>query len=418
MNEVEKELLRKAAKYKNSIELYADLYKNCKMEDFQELPLLHKKDLIEDQKKYPPFGSGVHGCINQIKRVHRTSGTSNMPLLLALTQNDIKNVIETGKLAFLMAGLEENDIVINCMNYCMWMGGFMDHQSLESTGAAVIPYGVGNTDNLIQIIMQIPHVCIHATPSYLGNLEKAAKEKYGINPSELHIKKGFFGGEGGLDDQGFRNKLEKKWGMDIYNANYGMSEVMSIIASEGKEKDGLHFIAGKTLYPELYCREEKKASNNFIKKGTVGELVLSNRCKEAQPLLRYATGDLIEVMDAENVESIQKFKFKVIGRSDDMLVVKGINFYPVVLRELISQYKECTGNYQVQVMEKGIIDYIRLIIELNDQYDQDTYERLRSTLKIEIRRKYFVSCDIRLTDHIDCQGNKLQLIKRVESFEQ
>lgn len=417
MNRIEEELLIKARKYKTSIKMYSDLYTQCKLEHFSELPLLFKKDLIEDQRLYPPFGSGVEGYLGKIKRIHRTSGTSNKPLLLALTENDIKNVIETGKRAFLMTGLTENDIVINCMNYCMWMGGFMDHQSLEATGAAIIPYGVGNTDNLIQIIQQIPQVCIHATPSYLGNLEKIAKEKYGMSPEQLQIKKGLFGGEGGLDDKNFRSRLEKKWGMDIYNANYGMSEVMSIIASEGKEKDGLCFIAGETLYPELFDREKQKTSNKFLKKGAVGELVLSNRCKESQPLLRYATGDLIEVIDAEEDEFIQHFKFKVIGRSDDMLVIKGINFYPVVLRQIISSYQEFTGNYQVQIKEKGIIDYIRLIVELSGQYDEKTCNLLGSSLRDAIRRKYFVSCDVKLISRIESQENKLQLVKRVTSFE-
>lgn len=417
MNKIEKELLKKAIQYGKTIEMYKELYAGYQYGEFRELPFLQKKDLIEDQKKYPPFGSGVNGYMKRIKRIHRTSGTSNTPLLLALTDNDIKHVIASGKKAFEMAGLSKADIVINCMNYCMWMGGFMDHQSLEAAGATVIPYGVGNTENLIQIMREIPDVCIHATPSYLGKIEKIAKEKYGILPIELHIKKGFFGGEGGLDDKSFRNKLEEKWGMDIYNANYGMSEVMSIIASEGKEKDGLHFIAGESLYPELYIKEGQTASNFFIKKGAVGELVLSNRCKESQPLLRYATGDVIEIIDIEAAETVLNFKFKVKGRSDDMLVVKGINFYPAAVHELISQHTEFTGNYQIQVMEKGIIDYVRLIVELNDSYEVNTCERLKNMLRDDIRRKYFVSCDIELTEQIDRQENKLQLVKKVERFE-
>jgi phenylacetate-CoA ligase len=417
VNEIEKELLRKAVEYSYTIEMYRMMYAGRRYDNFFELPFLRKKDLIEDQKKYPPFGSGVTNYINQVKRIHRTSGTADVPLLLALTDNDIKNVIATGKKAFIMAGISENDVVINCMNYCMWMGGFMDHQSLEATGAAVIPYGVGNTENLIQIIRSIPDVCIHATPSYLGTIERIAREKYGITPFDLHIKKGFFGGEGGLDDENYRNKLEEKWGMDIYNANYGMSEVMSIIASEGKEKDGLHFIAGEKLYPELYIKEKKIALNNFIRKGAVGELILSNRCKESQPLIRYATGDVIEILDAEENEEVLNFRFRVKGRSDDMLVVKGINFYPNAVQTLISEYAEFNGNFQIQVMGKGIIDYVRLIVELNDSYEANICEGLKNMLKNDIRRKYFVSCDIELTKQIERLGNKLQLVKRVEKFE-
>lgn len=415
MNSIEIELLEKAQKYKESIILYKDLYSMCEMKEFKEIPLLRKKDLIEDQKRFPPFGSGIGEYACRLKRIHRTTGTSDMPLLLALTQNDINNVIATGRKAFENVGVSKGDVVINCMNYCMWMGGFMDHQSLESTEATVIPYGVGNTENLIQLIKTIPNVCIHATPSYLGKIEKVAKEKFGLEPYELKIHKGFFGGEGGLADKSFRDKLEKRWGMEIYDANYGMSEVMSIIASEGQEKEGLHFIASETLYPELYV--DGKASNRNIKVGNVGELVLTHKCKETQPLMRYATGDIIEIINVEEMDVINKFTFKVVGRSDDMLVVKGINFYPASIRNIVSEYEELTGNYQIQVLEKGIVDYVKLLVEKNSTNNNVDYSELKRKLSIAIRKKYFVSCDVEFVDNLVKEENKLKLVKKVESFE-
>lgn len=417
MNYIEKELLQKANSYGDSIKLYQDLYKTGH-EEYHELPILRKKDLLQDQKLVPPFGSNLQVSIAALERVHRTSGISDTPLLLALTKKDIENVARTGRKAFELAGLGKDDIIINCMNYCMWMGGFMDHQSLAATGAAVIPYGVGNTENLIRLILSIPGVCIHSTPSYLGKIEQIAKEKFGLLPAELHIKKGLFGGEGGLSEKNFRKKLTEKWGMDVYDANYGMSEVMSIIASEDAAKDGLNFIAGDTVYPEIYLRDKQCAANSFIQKGTVGELVLSNRCKEAQPLIRYGTGDVIEIIDVnKNEDPVLEFKFRVVGRSDDMIVVKGINFYPAALRSLIASCALCTGVYQVQILKEPIIDKVRVIVELEHGDRESELSELRMKLQHEIKKKYFVTCNIVFTEQIKEEGNKLKLIERVDSFE-
>lgn len=416
MNSIEKEIANNARKYKETMKLYQKLYKDIDVADFYNIPILTKNDLIGDQKDNSPFGSIVEEDISKVRRVHRTSGTSEQPLMLALTQNDIDNIIDTGKKAFFLCGLTDEDIVINCMNYCMWMGGFMDHQSLEATGATIIPYGVGNTENLIQMIRMLPNVCIHATPSYLSKIEQVAKNKFDLEPADLHIKKGFFGGEGGLDNKNFRQKIENKWKMDIYNANYGMSEVMSIIASEGKEKNGLHFVAADTVYPELYIEEEENVSNENIRIGAIGKLVLSNRCKESQPLIRYDTGDIIEILDVRNEKPVQHFKFNVVGRADDMIVVKGINFYPAVIRNVIASYKELTGNYQVQILREGIIDYVRLVIECGD-VSKDVLKLIGKEISTVIRKKYFVSVDILFTEEIEKDDNKLKVIKKVEKFE-
>ncbi len=417
MNLAEQMLLKKAIEYKKRITLYQNKYKNIFLQNFQEIPLLRKSELIEDQKKNQPFGSFLNIGIDQVVRIHRTSGTTDKPLILALTQNDEECVVKTGRKAFKGTGVTNGDIIVNCMNYCMWMGGFMDHRSLEATGAAVIPYGVGHTENLIDLIRMMPNICIHSTPSYLSRIEKVAKEKYGINPDELGIKKGLFGGEGGLSDKEYREQLEKKWGMEIYDANYGMSEVMSIIAAEDQKKNGLKFAAQDILYPELYIKERNSVSNSNICGGEVGELVLSNCCKEAQPLIRYATGDIIKIIEAEDEEIKKDFKFIVLGRSDDMIVVKGINFYPNVLKNIIYKYTECTGNYQVKILNKNIVDYVRLIIELKNQLDPAHSEYLRKAISEEINLMYFVKCDVRFSTCLISGNNKLRMIERVKEFE-
>lgn len=412
MNTIEMKILNKAKEYYMISDLYKRKYKS-EPQNFSDIKILRKKDLIEDQERFPPFGSNVMVSFDKIARIHRTSGTSTKPLLLTLTKNDVDNVISTGGKSFRNVGLTKNDIVINCMNYCMWMGGFMDHQSLEDTGATVIPYGVGHTDNLVELLHSIGNVCIHSTPSYLSVIERVARENHQWEPKDLKIKKALLGGEGGASNSEYRKKIEDTFGMRIYDANYGMSEMMSIIASEHEGDDGLIFMAGETLYPELLVinNEKESVSNNNIVAGMIGELVLSNLDKQSQPLLRYSTGDVIEILDVDCDNPISKFRFRVIGRSDDMIVVKGINFYPASIRDIVSKCSISTGNYKIKIHNKVTIDNVKLMIEVKVNKTQTDMEEIKTKIINEIRRKYFVLCDVEFVEQLNTGNNKSSLIE-------
>lgn len=164
-------------------------------------------------------------------------------------------------------------------------------------------------------------------------------------------------------------------------------------------------------------KEEGIAGNSFIRKGMVGELVLSNCCKESQPLLRYTTGDVVEILEAEQEEIVQKFKFRVVGRSDDMLVVKGINFYPGVIRNIISKYTICTGNYQIQIPNTALIDKLKLVVETNVLDSEQAMNNYKNNISKEIRVKYFVSCEVEFTEQLEKESNKLKLVKKVTNLE-
>ena len=160
-------------KFKNNINIEKNI-----LDIFKGLPFTTKEELLQDQSTHPPFGSNLCIGVDQISRVHKTSGTTNKPLALALTINDIQNTVRNGAKCFKRAGLRSADTVIHCLNYNMWAGGYTDHQSLENTGAAVIPFGVGNTEKLIDAILWIKPTAIHCTPSYLSKIEYLLKTKY------------------------------------------------------------------------------------------------------------------------------------------------------------------------------------------------------------------------------------------------
>ncbi len=242
----ETELLELARQYEEKSPFYHNLYKGLGFERFTEIPFTTKRMLLDDQLRNPPFGSNVCVERQKVARLHRTSGTTMKPLTLVLTAKDVEQVILAGSCAFKTAGMDENDIVFNCMNYCMWMGGFMDHQSMEATGAAVVPYGVGNTENLIAMLLEIDSPCIHATPSILPYFAKSCMRSL-LSRLKVSVSKRFLWREAGLQDKGFRKKIEDEWQMRAINANYGLSEVISILGAECSCRDGLHFTAG------LFC---------------------------------------------------------------------------------------------------------------------------------------------------------------------
>ncbi len=387
--------------------MFQKLYNINDIKDFESIPFITKSTLLEDQKKNPPFGSNLVVEKKDLCRVHRTSGTTQRPLLLTLTKKDMEIVHTVGSKAFRIAGLAEDDIVFNCMNYSMWMGGFTDHLSLEKAGGCVVPYGVGNTENLISLLLEIDNPSLHCTPSYLNIIKKVLHEKFNKSPRELGLKKGFFGGEGGLQDKSFRDRIEEEWGLEAINANYGMSDVISILGSECKVKDNLHFVANEYLYIELINSELKKVP---FEVGAEGELVVTTLQKESQPLIRYRTSDVIKIISTDPCScGEESFRFKVVGRADDMITIKGINFYPDSLRDIISNYKSFSINYQIEVENKSPLETFTLILE---KVSEDYKSEIDSLLN-EINKKFYVKPNVKVLDKIQIEGNKIKSLKKV-----
>lgn len=404
----EKELLLIINNYIKKSDFYKEKFKKNIFYDFSSIPFLKKNEILEDQKMHPPYGNNLCCNKNDIIRLHRTSGTTNKPLLIALTKNDLDIVTDIGGKLFKLTGMNSSDTVFNCLNYNMWMGGFTDHLSMEKTGANVIPFGVGHTDSLIELMMNLDSSSIHCTPSYL----KIIKEKLSIlnlKPKDLKLKKGFFGAEGGLQNKKFRENIENNWGLEAFNANYGLSEVISMFGSECKNKNGLHFGALDVLYVELI---DSDLNNIEIKDGAKGELVVTHLKKESQPLIRYRTGDIIEIISLDNCScKFNGFKFKITGRVDDMLIINGVNFFPESIRDILSEYPELSGIYKIITTKKEPIEKIKLIVGIHDikYYNNNLEEKLFKNIKSHLN----ISIDIEFTDNIKLNGNKIKILERL-----
>ena len=335
-----------------------------RLEGLAELPLVDKEMLRQSQRAHPPFGDYLAAPEDRIARVHRTSGTSGTAMNLALSARDAQETAIVGARAQAAGGLGPGHRVVHCLNYRLWMGGYSDHATLEATGASVVPFGIGDSDLLIRTIRELAISAISCTPSYPAMLERVIAEQFpGLRPRDLGLRLGLFGGEGGLDDPAFRRRLEETWGMVVRNANYGVSDVFCNFAGQCELENDLHFMALDVLHPELIEPTSGRALS--WREGERGELVLTHISRECQPLVRFRTGDIILLMGTGRCACGRTApRFRVVGRSDDMVVVRGINAFPAQVAAVLNGFDALSGEYRIVLEGGGPYDILPVEAEL------------------------------------------------------
>ncbi len=329
-----------------------------RLEALAELPLMDKEMLRDSQRDHPPFGDYLAVPATAVARVHRTSGTTGTAMNLALSLKDARETAVVGGRAQAAGGLGPGHRVVHCLNYRLWMGGFTDHTTLEATGAAVVPFGVGDTQLLIRTIRELAITAISCTPSYPAVLERAMAEHFPhIAPRDLGLALGLFGGEAGLDNPEFRGRLEKTWGFKVRNANYGVSDVFCNFAGQSEVDNDLHFVALDVLHPELV----DPASGQGLpwKEGEQGELVLTHVSRECQPLVRFRSGDIIVLTGTGRAVCGRTApRFRVVGRGDDMIVIRGINAFPTQIAAVLNRHEALSGEYRIVLDGPGPYDFL------------------------------------------------------------
>lgn len=334
------------------------------LRDLPELPLSNKAQLRISQERHPPFGDYLASTREMVNRLHRTSGTTGQAMNLGLSARDCEITEIVGGRCQTAAGLGPGYTVVHCLNYQMWMGGLTDHMTLERTGATVVPFGVGGTELLIRTIRDIGANAISCTPSYPALLERVLRDRFpDLSPPDLGLRLGLFGGEPGLDDPTLRQRIRETWGMEPRNANYGVSDVFCNFAAQCEHDTRLHFLAGDVLYPEL-IHAETEAPFPIIA-GQKGELVLTHLARDCQPLVRFRTGDIIAIDETEPCECGRaSMRFRVVGRSDDMVVIRGLNLFPTMVAAVINEFEELSGDYRIVLDRPPPYDFLPVQVEL------------------------------------------------------
>ena len=321
--------------------------------DLAKFPFTTKADLRENY----PYGMFAVP-MREIVRLHASSGTTGKPTVVGYTERDIAMWASVMARSLRAAGATADDIVLNSYGYGLFTGGLGAHYGAECLGAAVIPMSGGQTEKQVQMILDFKPTVLLSTPSYsLTIADELSRQN--IKPNSTSLRVGLFGAEPWTNEM--RREIEARLGIDAIDI-YGLSEVIGPgVACECVEtKDGPH-IWEDHFYPEII----DPVSGEVLPDGADGELVFTTLTKEAQPVIRYRTRDLTRLMPG--TARVMRRMSKITGRSDDMLIIRGVNVFPTQIEEILLKNPNLCAQYQIQITREGHLDELDVFVELKPE---------------------------------------------------
>lgn len=361
------------------------------LSDVQYIPYTTKTDLRDTY----PFGmfSVPH---KELVRIHASSGTTGNPTVVGYTREDLDNWTEQVARLAMAAGATDETIVQICFGYGMFTGALGLHYGLEKIGATVVPTSSGNTEKQLKFMRDFGTNAIVATPSYCLYLAEAARERAGEFPMEMYsaLKLGILGSEGSTPEM--REQISQRWGNDFFPTdNYGLSELNGPgMSGECIFRDGLHINEDHFL-----CEIIDPNTEQPLPKGETGELVVTALTKKGLPMLRYRTKDITNI----NYEPCACGRttarmHKIIGRSDDMLKIRGVNVFPSQVESALIGVNEISPHYQLVVRREGFADTLEVRVELIDGSVLERYSELEALQqRIKYRIKSILGIDIKVS---------------------
>lgn len=344
------------------------------LEDLARLPFTTKEDL---RLNYPYGMFAVP--LREVVRIHSSSGTTGKPTVVGYTRNDIRTWSNLVARFLTAAGVTHDDVVQIAFGYGLFTGAFGLHYGAEMVGASVIPMGGGNTEKQIMIMQDYKSTALVCTPSYAITIADRM-EKMGIDPKSLSLKVGLFGAEPW--SEAMRREIETRLNLSATD-NYGLSEIIGPgVAGECQYKCGMH-IFEDSFFPEIIDSE----TGVVLPPGSTGELVLTTLNKEAFPMIRYRTRDIttLDYSPCACGRTMVRMT-KTRGRSDDMLIIRGVNVFPTQIEEVLVAIEGCQPHYQLVVDRHGSLDSLEVHIEVTEIIFFDEMKRQRAFLEM-IKKK-------------------------------
>ena len=356
------------------------------IDDISKLPFTSKQDLRDNY----PFGLFAVP-MKDIVRVHASSGTTGKPTTVGYTRNDIEIWKEVVARCFTMCGIGKDDIMQVAYGYGLFTGGLGAHYGAEEVGASVIPISGGNTRRQLQLMSDYGVTALACTPSYALHLADAMAE-HGYSLKDMKVKKGVFGAEPWTENM--RLELERKWGIHAFDI-YGLSEVMGPgVSNDCEFHTGLH-VNEDHFFPEIVHPDTKQP----VTEGEMGELVFTTLTKEGIPLIRYNTRDLssLNYEKCECGRTLVRMK-KITGRSDDMLIIRGVNLFPSQIEHVLLEMGETSAHYMLYVDRHNNLDTLELQVELDESKLTDTIKDLQIlSRKIEHALNSAIGLSVKVT---------------------
>ena len=361
-----------------------------KLEDLSRLPFTTKDDLRDNY----PFGLFAVP-MQRVVRIHASSGTTGKPTVVGYTRRDIDTWSELMARTLSCGGTTSGDVVHNAYGYGLFTGGLGAHYGAEKIGAAVIPMSGGNTKRQILIMKDFGSTILLCTPSYALNIAEVMAEE-GVDPSQLKLKCGLFGAEPWTESM--RKEIERKLHIHALDI-YGLSEVIGPgVASECiEEKSGLHVFEDHFV-PEIINPE----TGRVLPYGEIGELVFSTVTKEAFPVLRYRTRDISRLIPTACSCGRTLLRMeRISGRTDDMLIIRGVNVFPSQIESVLMAVEGVEPHYQLIVSREESLDVLEVQVEVNESIFTDEIKGLESLargVERDIKDLLGVSCKVKLVE--------------------
>ncbi len=356
-------------------------------EDIVRLPFTTKDDLRRTQAE--TGGLGGHQCAprDAIVRIQGTSGTTGRPLYVGLTVRDADNWKELFARHAWTGGMRPGDSFINPANFTLFVGGLSEAVSAEAMGICVIPAPLATTgvEKLMQLVLDLKPTILFATPSATVFLADYVRQHLKMEPRDLSFKKGFLAGEALAEED--RTRIEEEWGITARNY-YGLADVAADLASECGESEGMHFCGQGLVAAELI--HPVRLDPIPMEDGAEGEIVYTTIDREATPVIRYRCRDMVRVFTSPCPCGRTSFRFRILGRSDDMLKVKAVNVFPSAVKDVICSFMpETTGEFRIVLYEPGpsISTNLELRIEYGEGIPADQTDELAARLKKTIKEK-------------------------------
>lgn len=359
------------------------------LKDIEKIPFTTKNDL-RDNYPYRLFAAPM----KKIVRLHASSGTTGKPIVVGYTKNDLENWSECVARLIVCAGGNDEDIAQVVFGYGLFTGGFGLHYGLEKVGMTVVPASSGNSERQLMLMQDFGTTVVVGTPSYVLHLSEIAEER-DMKKDDFKLRLGLFGGEGHTEEM--KAEIEKRWGI-LDTENYGLSEITGPgVSGECIHQCGMH-VNEDHFYPEIIDSNTGKA----LGYGQKGELVLTTLTKEGIPMLRYRTKDIT----ALNPEVCKCGRTtvrmtKILGRTDDMLIIRGVNVFPSQIESVLVGMEHIGPHYQIIVTKKNFMDQIEVQVELTDGKMLERFselEKLEKSVKAKLRTVLQIDAKVRLVE--------------------
>ncbi len=360
------------------------------IEDIRKLPFTTKNDFRDNY----PFGL-LARPMKDIVRIHSSSGTTGKPTVVAYTKKDLKTWADLVARIAKAAGVTDEDVVQIAFGYGLFTGGFGLHYGLENIGAAIIPASSGNTKRQIMLMQDYGATVLVCTPSYALYIAEVT-QSLGIDPrNDLKLRIGMFGAEPWSEQM--RKKIEENLNIKAYD-NYGLSEIIGPgVAGECEEQNGMHIFEDHFIAEVINPETEEP-----VKPGEYGELVITTLTKEALPVFRYRTRDITKFDHSLCRCGRTSVRMsKPIGRTDDMLIIRGVNVFPSQIEEVLFNIEGVSPHYQIVVDRIGALDTVTVLVEANANLFFDEMKKQKQLLdeiNDELKTTLGIDVDVKLVE--------------------